>query len=153
MSRALRIALICAVTTLVLAVPAAVLAYATDTDVTATTAQFMSKQQLLVSGTVWCSPDALGGTVTYTIRVAADQGKGDRIHGNGGTTGTCAAEFTGWQSWSATVTNLMANFHGGSVTVTADAALCGPSDAAGCPDPNNPDTFSEPRTFDLKISR
>jgi hypothetical protein len=82
MSRSLRIALLSLSAALVLATPGSALGFTST--VTVDSAVFISKDRLWVSGTVDCVTDP-AGPVTYEIRLSADQGKGDRVHGNGGT--------------------------------------------------------------------
>jgi hypothetical protein len=142
MSRSLRIALVSLSAALVLATPGSALGFTST--VTVDSATFISKDRIFVTGTVQCttSPD---GPVTYEIRLAADQGKGDRIHGNGGT-GKVVCEEEGVTTWSAYAINSGNNFKGGWVSVAADALVCMPGDAEPCP-------TSEPVTADLKLSR
>ena len=143
MSRSLRIALLSLSAALVLATPGSALGFTST--VTVDSATFISKDRLFVTGTVLCPAIPEGGLVTYEIRLAADQGKGDRIHGNGGT-GQVVCEEEGVTTWSAYAINSGNNFKGGRVTVTADALVCTPGDAEPCP-------ASPPVTTELRLSR
>jgi hypothetical protein len=143
MSRSLRIALVSLSAALVLATPGSALGFTST--VTVDSATFISKSQLYITGTVQCTTNGGVGPVTYEIRLSADQGKGDRVHGNGGT-GKMACDTDGVQTWSAYAINSGENFRGGRVTVTADALVCTPGDAEPCP-------ASEPVTAELKLAR
>ena len=145
MSRSLRIALLSLSAALVLATPGS--AFAFESTVTVDSAVFISKDRLWISGTVLCTTDPSGLPVTYEIRLAANQGKGDRIHGNGGT-GKVVCEEAVVTTWSAYAMNSGNNFKGGRVTVTADALVCLPGEGLLEPCP-----ASEPVTADLKLSR
>jgi hypothetical protein len=142
MSRSLRIALVSLSAALVLATPGSALGFTST--VTVDSATFVSKDRIFVTGTVLCTTDP-AGPVTYEIRLSADQGKGDRIHGNGGT-GEVVCETDGVQTWSAYAINVGNNFKGGRVTVTADALVCLPTEVSPCP-------ASAPVTAELKLSR
>jgi hypothetical protein len=143
MSRSLRIALLSLSAALVLAAPGSALGFTSV--VTVDSAVFISKDRIFFSGTVLCTTDPAGGVVTYEIRLSADQGKGDRVHGNGGT-GKVACDTDGVRAWSAYAINSGENFRGGWVTVTADALVCIPGDVEPCP-------ASEPVTAELKLAR
>ena len=139
-----RFALLALLAVAALATPAAVFAY--QTQVTITSAQLISKSQILITGTVDCSTDG----VTYAVRVSADQGSGGRVHGNGGT-GEVTCVSAGLQTWSAVAHNVAANYRGGRVTVTADASRCRLIDPVECPD--DPDSYGPWVTMELRLTR
>ena len=127
MPRTIRFGLVFLMASFVLASPAAALAVEPPaTEITIASATFMSKSQLLLTGTVQCTYDETGEWIyTYDLRNAAEQGSGDpaRISGNGGLDAV-PCEVNGAQEWRSYAIDRDAGYHGGRVVVTADARIC-----------------------------